>query len=144
MGLVKHFCGVLLFGRHHQDCSNDSKNCPLRIHGIESDLIEMHEGKIIEFIDHGKFVCTLCLQDKGNKLHLLITVGGLILDFELAPANATDLEVGVEMLEEHANLDALGDKGYISAGKAAQLWRKNRVRLRTIPRRHQKRNYHLT
>jgi hypothetical protein len=27
----------------------------------------------------------------GYKLHLLITLGGIILDFELAPANAADL-----------------------------------------------------
>jgi len=31
----------------------------------------MNEGKIIEYIDQGRFVCTLCLQDKGNRLHLL-------------------------------------------------------------------------
>ncbi|MBW1799527.1 MAG: RNB domain-containing ribonuclease [Deltaproteobacteria bacterium] len=31
----------------------------------------MNEGKIIEFIDQGHFVCTVCLQDKGNRLHLL-------------------------------------------------------------------------
>jgi hypothetical protein len=74
----------------------------------------------------------------GYKLHLLITVGGLILDFELAPANATDLEVGFEMLAEHTCLDVLGDKGYISAEQAAFLWRQNRLRLKTIPRRNQK------
>ena len=74
----------------------------------------------------------------GYKLHLLVTVGGLILDFELAPANATDLEVGFEMLGEHTDLDVLGDKGYISAEKAGLLWRQNRLRLRTIPRRNQK------
>lgn len=74
----------------------------------------------------------------GYKLHLLVTLGGLILDFELAPANATDLTIGVEMLEGHTDLDVLGDKGYISAEKAAQLWRENRVRLRTIPRCNQK------
>ena len=74
----------------------------------------------------------------GYKLHLLITVGGLILDFELAPAHATDLEIGIEMLTEHTDLDVLGDKGYISAKQAAQLWRRNRLRLRTIPRRNQK------
>ena len=68
----------------------------------------------------------------GYKLHLLITVGGLILDFELAPANATDLEVGFEMLGEHTDLEVLGDKGYISAKQAAQLWRQNRLRLQTI------------
>ena len=31
----------------------------------------MNLGKIIEYIDEGKFVCTLCLQDKGTRLHLL-------------------------------------------------------------------------
>jgi exoribonuclease II len=31
----------------------------------------MGHGKIIEFIDQGKIHCTLCMQDKGNKLHLL-------------------------------------------------------------------------
>ncbi len=74
----------------------------------------------------------------GYKLHLLVTMGGLILDFELAPANATDLQVGFEMLTEHTDLDVLGDKAYISAEKAAQLWQHNRVRLRTVPRRNQK------
>jgi hypothetical protein len=74
----------------------------------------------------------------GYKLHLLITLGGVILDFELAPANATDLEVGFELLSEHTALDVLGDKAYISAQKAGELWRANRLRLRTIPRRNQK------
>ena len=31
----------------------------------------MNQGKIIEYIDQGKLVSSLCLQDKGNKLHLL-------------------------------------------------------------------------
>ncbi len=31
----------------------------------------MGHGKIIEFIDEGRIHCTLCIQDKGNKLHLL-------------------------------------------------------------------------
>jgi len=59
----------------------------------------------------------------GYKLHLLITLGGLILDFELAPANASDLEVGFELLSEHTDLEVLGDKGYISAEKATNCWR---------------------
>ncbi len=74
----------------------------------------------------------------GFKLHLLITLGGLILDFELAPANASDLEVGFEMLSEHTDLQVLGDKGYISADKAADLLEKNRLRLSTLPRSNQK------
>jgi hypothetical protein len=75
----------------------------------------------------------------GYKLHLLITLGGVILDFELAPANATDLEVGFELLSEHTHLDVLGDKAYISAPKAADLWQTNRICLITLTRRNQKR-----
>lgn len=75
----------------------------------------------------------------GYKLHLLITLGGVILDFALAPASASDLKVGFELLSEHSDLTVLGDKGYISAEKAAELWRSNRIRLLTLPRRNQKR-----
>ncbi len=74
----------------------------------------------------------------GYKLHMLVTLGGVILDFELAPANATDLQVGFEMLSEHTDLDVIGDKAYISAEKAAELRRYNRIRLQTLPRRNQK------
>lgn len=74
----------------------------------------------------------------GYKLHLLITLGGVILDFELAPANADDGSVGFELLAEHTDLEVIGDKAYISQAKAAELWRQNRIRLRTLPRRNQK------
>lgn len=74
----------------------------------------------------------------GYKLHLLVTLGGVILDFHLAPANASDLQVGLELLEEHTDLDVTGDKGYISAPEAERLWRERRIRLRTVPRRNQK------
>jgi hypothetical protein len=74
----------------------------------------------------------------GFKLHLLITFGGVILDFELAPANVNDLEVGFEMLCEHSDLSVLGDKAYISAAKAAELFANNRIQLMTLPRRNQK------
>jgi Transposase DDE domain len=74
----------------------------------------------------------------GFKLHLLITLGGLILDFELAPANVTDLEVGFELLCEHTDLTVLGDKAYISAAKAAELFTYNRICLLTLPRSNQK------
>ena len=74
----------------------------------------------------------------GYKLHLLITQGGLILDFELAPASATDLAVGFELLAEHTDRNVIADKAYISADKAAELWRQNRIKLQTLPRRNQK------
>lgn len=73
----------------------------------------------------------------GYKLHLLIAMNGVILDFELAPANESDLAVGFELLSEHTDLQVLGDKAYINAAKAAQLWQENRITLTTIPRRNQ-------
>ena len=48
------------------------------------------------------------------KLHLLIAMNSVTLDFELAPANETDLKVGFEMLSEHSNLQVLVDKAHIS------------------------------
>jgi hypothetical protein len=74
----------------------------------------------------------------GYRLHVLITLSGLILDFELTPANCMDLEAGVELLSAHSDLEVLADKAYISAAQAAELWRENRIRLRTIPRSNQK------
>lgn len=65
-------------------------------------------------------------------------MNGVVLDFELAPANQTDLKIGFELLSEHINLQVLGDKAYISAEKAAQLWKQNRIQLQTIPRHNQR------
>ena len=55
----------------------------------------------------------------GYKLHLLVTMGGVIVDFVLAPANATDLNAGLDMLFEHTDLTVIGDKAYISAEQTA-------------------------
>lgn len=74
----------------------------------------------------------------GYKLHLLVTLGGVILDFELAPAHAPDLTVGTELLECHTDLDVLGDKAYISAAVGARLLLEYAIRLMTLPRRNQK------
>lgn len=38
----------------------------------------MSEGKIIEYIEQGKMVCALCLQDKGPRLHLLTGLNRLV------------------------------------------------------------------
>lgn len=74
----------------------------------------------------------------GYKLHLLITLNGLILDFELAPANEPDLAVGEELLAQHTDLTVLGDKGYVSADVAAKLLKRNRIRLLALRRKNQK------
>lgn len=75
----------------------------------------------------------------GYKLHLLVTLKGVILDFVLAPAHASDLTVGEEMLRAHTDLVVLGDKGYISQPVAMRLAQHNRLALLTIPRRNEKR-----
>ncbi|MFZ3070549.1 MAG: transposase [Anaerolineaceae bacterium] len=74
----------------------------------------------------------------GYRLHILISMSGLITDFELTSVNCTDLEAGFELLCDHTDLEVLGDKAYISATKVAEFWEKNRVRLRTLPRSNQK------
>jgi hypothetical protein len=65
------------------------------------------------------------------KLLLLVTMGSLILDFELAPASATDLAVEFELLAEHTDLAVIGDKVYISSDKAPQLAQFNRITMIT-------------
>lgn len=74
----------------------------------------------------------------GYKLYLLITHNGVILDFDLAPANVLELQAGVELLEEHTDLEVLGDKAFISAPIQARLARENRFDLRTLPRANQR------
>ncbi len=86
--------------------------------------------------DFGK-VASKKLTIFGFKLHMLVSLGGVILDFELAPASAADLTVGAELLAEHTDLTVFGDKGYISAEVARQLLNDNRLKLRTLPRRNQ-------
>lgn len=75
----------------------------------------------------------------GYKLHLLVTLGGVIRDFALAPASASDVTIGAELLREQADLTVLGDKGYISAPLAGELRQERAVALLTIPRRNQRR-----
>lgn len=75
----------------------------------------------------------------GYKLHLLVTLNGIILDFILAPAHQADVVVGEELLGNHRDRIVLGDKGYISAELASTLAEANNVVLLTIPRQNQKR-----
>ncbi len=74
----------------------------------------------------------------GYKLHLLLAVNGTILDFELAPANETDLKVGQELLSAYADLLAMGDKAYISREVREECAARN-VRQLTLPRKNEKR-----
>jgi hypothetical protein len=70
----------------------------------------------------------------GYKLHLLVTVAGVIIDFSLAPAHVSDLKAGEEILLSQTDLEVFGDKAYISATVADQLKQQCRVHLHTLPR----------
>lgn len=74
----------------------------------------------------------------GYKLHLLVTLGGVIRDFALAPASASDVAVGGDLLREQADLVVLGDKAYSSAPLADELRAARGVALLTVPRRNQR------
>jgi len=76
----------------------------------------------------------------GYKLHFLVTLGGVIRDFALAPASASDVAVGAGLLREQRDLAVVGDKGYISAPLAEELRAEQDVRLLTVPRRNQRRH----
>jgi len=74
----------------------------------------------------------------GYKLHLLVTLGGVILDFELAGANVGDVQIGEELLGEHHDLLVVADKGLVSTPLAEELWHDNQVRLLALTRCNQK------
>jgi hypothetical protein len=74
----------------------------------------------------------------GYKLQLLVTLGGVILDFALAPAHAPDGQVGHALLAAHTDRDVVGDKAYLDAAVQAALAQQNRLRLITLPRRNQR------
>jgi hypothetical protein len=80
----------------------------------------------------------------GYKLHVLIGLNGLILDFILAPANESDSTVGYELLEEHTDLDVIGDKAFISAAKQSALAEHNRIHVLTLPKRNQRQQVSAT
>jgi hypothetical protein len=71
----------------------------------------------------------------GYKLHVLVTLGGVIRDYVLAPASAHDVAVAPELLGGHDDLVVLGDKGYLSAPLAETLHAERAVDLLTPPRR---------
>jgi hypothetical protein len=52
--------------------------------------------------------------------------------------SGTELAAGVELLEEHADLDVPGDKAFVSAPVQARLAAENGLRLLTLPRRNQR------
>lgn len=57
----------------------------------------------------------------GYRLHLVVTLGGVILDFELTAANVDEREVAEELLPLHPGRTYFGDKGYVDDERAERL-----------------------
>jgi hypothetical protein len=72
----------------------------------------------------------------GYHLNLVITLGGVILDFELTAANADEREAAEDLLPLHPGRTYLADKGYVSADLAERL-RRYGVILVTLRRENQ-------
>ena len=68
----------------------------------------------------------------GYKLHLLVTAGGVIVDFELAPAS-DDLSVGYELLSQHQDKQVIGDKA-VKEQRTSQRYRTDNL---TAPEKQQ-------
>ena len=57
----------------------------------------------------------------GYRLHLVVTLGGVILDFELTSANADERDAAADMLPLQSGRTFLADKGYVQAQLAEML-----------------------
>ena len=132
-------CGSWCYG-----CSTWRRTANCAIDSLPVPAVQFHlpPGPTGDWDVHGPVAFGKVSSKKqtiyGYKLHLLVTFSGVVLNFQLAPANASDLQVGVELLSEHSNLDVPGDKAYIDAAEAAALWQQRRIRLTTLPRRNMK------
>ena len=74
----------------------------------------------------------------GYRLHLLVTLGGVIVDFELTAANADERDAAEDMLTNQPGRTFLGDKGYVGADLAANLLENAHVRLVALRRVNQR------
>jgi hypothetical protein len=73
----------------------------------------------------------------GYRLHLVVTLGGVILDFELTAATADERDAAADLLPSYPGRTFLGDKGYVQAQLAADLARCG-VRLIALRRANQR------
>jgi hypothetical protein len=74
----------------------------------------------------------------GYRLHLLVTLEGLVLDYALAPASVRDLPIAQELLAAQYDRIVLGDGAYLSRPVAAELRTARAIQLLTLPRVNQR------
>lgn len=74
----------------------------------------------------------------GYRLHLVVTLGGVIVDFELTSANADEREAAEDLLRQQHGRCCIADKGYVSATLAQTLAQEAGVRLVALRRVNQR------
>lgn len=74
----------------------------------------------------------------GYRLHLVVTLGGLIVDFELTDATGDERTVADGLLRDRGGGTYLGDKGYVSDALAQALWEDVGIRLLALRRTNQR------
>jgi Transposase DDE domain len=75
----------------------------------------------------------------GYRLHLVVTLGGLMVDFTMASADADERDVADGMLRQRPGSTVLGDKGYVSAPWAQDLADDAEVQMLAVRRSNQRR-----
>jgi hypothetical protein len=139
MGAINHIRRVVL---HVLDVAQD-RQCvidSLPVPVVQFHLVPSSTG---DWAAHGATFgrCPTKKQTMyGYRLHLLITVGGVILDFTVTPANTDDRDAAAELLSAAYDLTVIGDKGYIKASLTETLWDQQRIQVLTLPRRNQRRS----
>ena len=73
----------------------------------------------------------------GDTLHVLVALHGVIVDFELAPANVADSTAGDNLLAKHQEVLVIGDTAYIGTAGAGELRAQTGTRVVTSTRRPQ-------
>jgi transposase len=131
--VVRQIILQMMEGSHDGHCTLDSLPVP---------AVQFHlaPGCSSTWKEHGASfgkVSSKKITIFGYKLHLLVTLEGLILDFMLAPAHITDLAVAEDLLAAHTDLTVLADKAFISQAIAEVLQLERRITLLTIPRANQ-------
>jgi len=74
----------------------------------------------------------------GYRLHLVMTLGGVILDVVLTPATGDARKVASALLPAFPDRTMLGDNGYVRAALAEQLDTQSGVQLIALRRTHQR------
>src|SRR5262249_44212066 len=73
----------------------------------------------------------------GYRLHLLTTLGGVILEFSLTSASSNEREAAASILYERWSLTVIGHKSYVSALLALELAQERLIQLIALPRANQ-------